>query len=249
MLLGYEFTIPSGLVPFHPAGLWFVPVYVLLYLISPILNQLITSKYIHKSAIVLLLTFSLLAYFGGGYQGYSILNFILLYLIGRWLKLYPIEVTMKKILVILVTSVVFTFIANVIAVNCGMAISSKFFWAYCSPWIILSSVSLLLIFSKIELHYSKFITFLASGSFSVYLLHENSLINGMIYGRPLRYIESVVTCDIAFVFIAIGYAFALFLMIATFDVLRRAFQDLFFKICEKINVYNRLSEEITKVFK
>lgn len=66
LCLGYQFVIPSGLVPFHPEGLWFVPVYVMLYLISPILNQLITSKYVHKSAICVLVSVSLLMYFGGG---------------------------------------------------------------------------------------------------------------------------------------------------------------------------------------
>lgn len=176
------------------------------------------------------------------------MNFILLYLIGRWLKLYPVEVTMKKLLLVLFLSVAFTFAANVVGVQFGMDIKSKYFWAYCSPWILLSSITMLLIFSKVELHNSKLITFLASGSFSVYLLHENSLINGMVYGRPLKYIESMVNCDIAFVFIAIGYAVLLFLLIATFDILRRALQDLFFKICEKINFYNRINEEITKVF-
>ena len=66
LLIGYQFTIPSGLLPFHPSGLWFIPVYVLLYILSPILNQLVQSKILHKFAMASVIILSLSAYFMGG---------------------------------------------------------------------------------------------------------------------------------------------------------------------------------------
>lgn len=180
-LLDYNFKIPSGLLPFHPSGLWFIPIYVLLYLLSPILNQLILSKTLHKYCILCFVIFQFAGYYGMGYEGYNITNFILLYLIGRWLKLYPIVITTKRITCYLFLSLIYTVLINVIGVNQGMPISTKFFWAYCSPQILLSSSLIFLFFTKIKIQQTLFMKVMASGSLSVYLVHENSLINKYIY--------------------------------------------------------------------
>ena len=69
LFFDYQFTIPSGLLPFNPQGLWFVPVYALLYIISPLLNQLIESRLLHKCSIVFLASYSFAMYYatlGGG---------------------------------------------------------------------------------------------------------------------------------------------------------------------------------------
>lgn len=65
LFFGYNFTIPSGLLPFNPEGLWFVPVYTFLYLISPLLNQVIESKVLHKYTVLILLSGSFIMYYGG----------------------------------------------------------------------------------------------------------------------------------------------------------------------------------------
>lgn len=96
IFMGYTFVFPSGLIPFKPSGLWFIPQYIMLYLLSPILNQLVASKYLHCRSIVILLIISYIAYFIGKYQGYNVLNFILLYLTGRWLYLYPPDILRKE---------------------------------------------------------------------------------------------------------------------------------------------------------
>lgn len=251
LLFGYQFTIPSGLLPFNPQGLWFVPVYALLYLISPLLNQIIESRFLHKFSIVSIASCSFIIYYaaGGGYQGYSILNFILLYLIGRWIKKYRYNVKTPLLVTLIIVSVLFTFIANMIGVNVGMPIASKFFWAYCSPQILLSSILLLLIFTRFSVKDNSFIRFLSAGSFSVYLVHENSLIHDYIYVKPLRWLESVVCCDIVFILCIFIYVALLYLIIATFDVLRQKLQSVSLDMLEKNAYYKKIADEILNTIK
>lgn len=66
LFFGYKFTIPSGLFPFFPKGLWFVHVYALLYLISPLLNRIIEKNELHKYSIILLLSCSFIMHYKGG---------------------------------------------------------------------------------------------------------------------------------------------------------------------------------------
>ena len=78
---------------------WFITMYFILYLCSPMLNIIINniSKKQHlKIIILLLIIFSILptitiqtSYYNT--NGFSITNFVLLYFIGSYLRLYPIE--------------------------------------------------------------------------------------------------------------------------------------------------------------
>lgn len=177
------------------------------------------------------------------------MNFILLYLIGRWIKKYQFSVETPKLVTLLVASVLFTFIANMIGVNVGMPIATKFFWAYCSPQILLSSILLLILFTRFSVKDNSFIRFLSAGSFSVYLVHENSIIHNDIYVKPLRWLESVVGCDIVFILCIFIYVALLYLIIATFDVLRQKLQSVSLDMLEKNAYYKKIANEILNTIK
>lgn len=89
----------KGLSPFSHGEYWFMSVYLILYLISPILNIVIenSDKKKHKRIIILLfLILSILTTITkqemyNNNCGYSLGNFILLYFIGAYLRKYPIE--------------------------------------------------------------------------------------------------------------------------------------------------------------
>ena len=78
---------------------WFITMYFILYLCSPMLNIVINNinKKQHLKIIILLLlifsllpTFTIQAFYNNA-QGFSITNFVLLYFIGAYLRLYPID--------------------------------------------------------------------------------------------------------------------------------------------------------------
>lgn len=149
----------------------------------------------------------------------------------------------------LCVAVVVTFIANMIGVHTGMRIDTKFFWAYCSPQILISSVLLLLLFTRFSIKDNSFIKFLAAGSFSVYLVHENSLIHDYIYIKPLRWLESFLSYDIIFILTGLLYVALLYMFIAAFDLLRQKLQSVFLDMLERNSYYRKISNEILNTIK
>jgi len=79
---------------------WFIPAYLGLYLISPVLNQYAEHEDVRRFGWYLLIFFALQTFFDLGYRGwsifgrgifnngYSILSFAALYLLGRYLRLH-----------------------------------------------------------------------------------------------------------------------------------------------------------------
>lgn len=186
---------------------------------------------------------------GGKYEGYSIMNFVLLYLLGRLYKLHPTIVSTKTICYLLFFSVCLTFVLNIIGINLfGMKISTKYFWAYCSPWILATSSMILILFSRLKIGECKLITYLASSSLSVYLLHENSLINSYTYIKPLRYLETKIDNDFIFVLSLFCYACLLYLLVSFIDILRQNVQTFILNSFEKNKYYSIVNGKILKIF-
>lgn len=103
-------------------------------------------------------------------DGYNLFNFILLYLIGRYLKLYPIG-TVKRYYYLLV------FIASS-ACTAILSIGLDRFWGepyravcYNSPFVIIAAVSLFLYFTRISFT-SKAINYLSASCLSIYLFQD-----------------------------------------------------------------------------
>lgn len=159
----------------YSLGGWFVRAYLLLYLLSPILNAYIEKT--ERRSLLYLIGSLLLTVFVWGWggsaeyqKGYSALFFIVLYLIGRYVKLYPCKWSRMKWYVDL--------LAYFVCVLITMAMSLFGVWlsigrlspSYVSPFTILGAVALLLCFSKISF-YSRWVNWIAASSFAVYVLH------------------------------------------------------------------------------
>lgn len=103
-------------------------------------------------------------------DGYNLFNFIMLYLIGRYLRLYwKNDYKAGRDVAVFVSSSAGTaclaLALNYWGRNVYMALS------YNSPFVILSAISMLLLFTK--LHFtSKVVNYLASSSLAIYLFQE-----------------------------------------------------------------------------
>ena len=143
-----------------------------------------------------------------------------------------------------------TAIVNIACVRMGMQqVSSKFFWAYSSPQMLLSSSIILLIFTQLEVKQNKLISFLSAGSLSVYLIHENALVHVWTYVNPLRWLEAQVSSDILFIMAMVLYAIILYIVIASFDMIRQWMQNVFLNLLERVKIYNTISSEVKNIFK
>lgn len=162
------------------ADYWFVYAYIGLFIMAPILNRFIDNE--PPSA----LKFFLLAFFlfefiygwvfdGNGFDaGYSAFSFIGMYCLGRYVRLYPSKMTTRKagwdISAFLLCSLI-TAVLYIVALKVHFDDIQKPF-SYTSPFVILSSLSLLLCFSKFKIQ-SRAINYVAASSFSAYLLHTH----------------------------------------------------------------------------
>ena len=71
---GFSKGYITTLFPFRPSGLWFIPCYMTLYVLSPILNQIIKKPRLHICSVLSLLIVSFSMYFGGGILGLVFFN-------------------------------------------------------------------------------------------------------------------------------------------------------------------------------
>lgn len=178
-----------GLVPFSLHNLdvtffvrsWFIQAYAGLYILTPALNLLIErSQRKHLQVLIgLLLLEFVYDFLSTGdmlfNSGYSIIHFVLLYLIARYIKLHGIPHFIQKyslviffIVCLLVSIVQFVGIRHSVTYVFRLGI-------YSSPVIIFAAICLLLTFAKFNFQH-RIINKIATASFAVYLIHTNPFI-------------------------------------------------------------------------
>lgn len=186
---------------------WFFTNYLLLVIVAPILNIIIQNVSKQKYEIILLVgivVFSVLPtinIFGdpfGTNKGFSIIWFVMLYLIAAYVRIYPLPRVKYRLLYSVTTIVLFIaitschYIASVFPY--AMAISNLLL-TYNSILVVVASVSIFVTAvtsgSKKEKQYKidYIIAKIASLSFGVYLLHEHPQIRDILWNEWVRLMD------------------------------------------------------------
>lgn len=160
-------------------GYWFVMAYLGMYILSPVLNAFAENASKRQFEIFLLAFYIFQCYYCWGwsmvnyFEGYSIVFFSGLYLTARYVRLYPVKLLYKRPVSIYVFS---TLAVSVVAYFGLSRIGSPIrMWRYDNPIVILSSISILIAFTKIKFT-SKAVNKLAQSCFAVYIIHFNPLV-------------------------------------------------------------------------
>lgn len=162
----------------------FAATFFLLYLLIPfvniLINQLNKKQYIILLSI-LLFYFTIISTFSYSNNTFNEITwYIVVYMIGAFLKTYPIKYNNTKILWI-VASIV-CIILSIISII-GIDIINYKFYTHFDPYYFLAShkllavlmaISLFMLFKNIKIRYSKTINMIASTTFGVLLIHANS---------------------------------------------------------------------------
>ena len=151
---------------------YFIQCYFMLMILSPVLNAFI-EKYGKRCFKWVLLFFVLEFWFScimeveelGYNRGYSVIHFILMYMIARCIRLY--EDCIKKInqgvwILGYLLSTIFIIICFVADI--------RWCWDYSNPIVVFSSVCSFLPFLY-KTYYNRFINWVASGTLAVYIIH------------------------------------------------------------------------------
>lgn len=178
----------ESVMVFTHTDLWYVPAYLILYLVSPMLNAAVESLTLKRFTVWL----SLFAGFnvwggwlwGGNFNptGYTPIQLIMMYLIGRYLYRLFSEHNFDngKLRVASAAGyIVMTAATSIIA----LWMSPLKVYAYNAPWVLVASVCIFVFFTTLRFS-SKAVNNLAKGAFAAYLIHKNPLVWGNAM-RPL----------------------------------------------------------------
>ncbi len=201
---------------------WYVVLFIALYYLSPFINvtlSRISTKSIVTLNFMLLLLFaieptivrllekligrtinglSMIGMYGNQY-GYTIVNFVVLYIIGATIRLVPLSNTAH-----IERAFVAVFLLNIVLFVCeyNTCFSPYIMMDYCNPLIIAQAISFFLLVKNIKCR-SKVVSYIARGCFPVYLLHATFLELfpiDRIAGKSLFYVivNSIGTCILIF---------------------------------------------------
>lgn len=186
---------------------WFIKMYLVTYVLSDFINKFINRLTRGEFKSFLMLSFILLSVipFITGYKvvwndGFTFLNFIYLYMIGAYLRMYPLKETYHfkrmskngyRLLLIMsfVSLALINYLINHVALEMnGMSnIFSEFssrvgasYFDYATPFVMIGTILYFEFFKTLDFN-NKFINKVATYTFGVYLIHDNELVRNNIY--------------------------------------------------------------------
>lgn len=199
---------------------WFVKSYLLLYLLSPVLNTFTKHTTKNHFQLTLISFYVFQSIFGWATyavnffeEGYSTISFIGLYLTARYTRLHSPQWSQyqpKTDFMIILFIILSTSIISFVTTSLGINIIWIKMYSYVNPIIIFESLLLVVFFSKIHFH-SKIINWIATSAFAVYLLHCNVHVFRPYYVKYSQYIfHNYSGID----YLAISFIFMLIIFIA-----------------------------------
>ncbi len=198
--------------PFDFSNYWFIKIYLVLYCLSPFINKFIKSinrKTFRNLLIVLFIFCSVLVTLTNqqiftNSSGYSLVQFVFMYLVGAYLreyiindeikeKMYKNKVELIKNIFISISIFILCFIANYVLFRVGNFLMSKdgfiylvgnriksVFMNYDNPLVIIGSVGFFMFFALLKFK-NRFINILSAVVFPVYLIHETAVFRPTLY--------------------------------------------------------------------
>ena len=192
---------------------YFVILFIALYFISPYINMVMKSLSNKERVTMVLLCFVLFSVwptlsdiigdlrgkpflglssiaYQGSLSGYSIVNFVLLYIIGAYLRMNNLKFS-KTLSIYLLMIVVITILAKW-NYNRANGALDMWAWSYCNPLVIIESVSVFLLFVSFDFK-SRAVNNMAKAAYTCYLLHGFLL--------PYLNIGSIVSKGVSYYFL------------------------------------------------
>ena len=227
---------------------WFVTAYVLLLLVSPILNLAIKnmSEKLHLTiCIALTCLLVLFPYFNMLVINEaidvpltnSIVWFIALYFIGAYIGLHVAELSSTskaKLVLLLLTSIIFQIVYTII-------VDTRESWADRAIGNTSIAIILLLFFKDLKFR-NKFVNSVAVTTFGVYLIHENPYIRGWWWNFLVNTFSNFIK---NYVLLALTLTLITFILFSIIDYIRlktihRLTQNLLNKIDKKIETHTNI---------
>lgn len=167
---------------FHEGGCWFIIIYIVLYTLTPFINIII--KNINKKQFLFLIAiniifFSIYPTFLSNTtvkdNGYGIINFIMLYLIGAYIARYK-----KNDKKIAMYALLYIAMQSITLLDSIKDFTENSAFSYNNIFNIIGSISLFMVFSKLKFE-SNIVNYISKHTLGIYIYHVNAFINVAIW--------------------------------------------------------------------
>lgn len=250
-ILGMPFSLRSFVMNFIPNN-WYITLYVVLVLLSPFINKLLNHLNRKSSLVLVGLMFAVFSVWPtmldvangilgvdvSGMQtitmtssgfGYSIVNFVMLYVIGAVLSKFDLlkhHLKWDILAYLLFTCLIFLQQLKLCAA-----------WSYANPFVILSCISFFNIFRKIHVK-SNVINRFAQASLGVFLIHTKYMVS--TYAWSLSGIQSACQGHVVGLLIHMFLCCAItYILCSIFDMACRWITNPVSNLLNKIVILNK----------
>lgn len=187
-----EFTLYNlfvSIFPFFAGYRWFVESYLILILFSPFINIVLNSLNKSNFRILLIIQISIFSvWYSIGFSapllddGYGIINYITLYLIGAYLRLFVFEkikcqrrIKWKYLSIYILVSIL-TFVLSYFTNPFGYAFITN----------IIAAMAIFVFFCSIDIGSKRVINKIGNSAFDVYFIHSDINTSNLLIGKLLK---------------------------------------------------------------
>lgn len=181
-----EFNIANTIKSFFPITFslyWFMTSYILLYIFSPFINNLITNlktrEFLKLIIVLIIISYIIPTLTTSNFQLSELIVFITLYLIGGFIKLHEdgIIISKQKTILYFVISYILIFITQIILEIVAskyiiVADIINYFAGLDKITVLICSTSLFMYFKNLKIQ-NNIINKIAETSLGIYLIHDN----------------------------------------------------------------------------
>ncbi|HSD06485.1 acyltransferase [Flavobacterium sp.] len=248
------FSLKNFIKSIIPYQWWFIPVYLCLYLLSPLINIPLKTESA-KTKLFFIIILLVISFVVGHFvpslsDGKNPLNFVLIYYLGNFLRT---EVKLpswnvKKLFYLYLICNVLLFVAiffSTLYIPKIAHIIIQFFYPYNSAGIMINSILFFLIFTKLKFN-SRVINWLSSSSLAVYLLHENNYIIPYL-SSCIDQLQNSTTNSVVFISILFVFAIIIFIVAVLIDKVISPLFDILFNFVINSKLFAKLNNKVQDV--
>lgn len=178
----WEWIIKPFSAPVSGGG-WFVDIYILLMIVSPLINILLANlnekEYKRGLFAILILDcgYGWLLNMHFDAYGYSLFHFVVLYYLGYGVHYFKILDKCNHFAALL-CSISVTIIMSLFALSIKIPVSLS---SYCCPLVMFSSICIFKLFESLKIKNNVLVNTFASSMFAVYLIHDAGNVSKYFY--------------------------------------------------------------------
>ena len=191
---GFKAALYS-LMPITKTQWWFASTYFVMYLIHPYINILLHSfnrEEYKKFLITIFIYWSIIPMLtNSSFQANSLINFICLYSLAGYIRLWADDYGSKKFILIGACLIILNYISIIAFDIIGLKINlfargATYMTGMMRPFTICAALCLLIGFKHLNIKHSKIINTLAAATFGVYLIHDNNFVRPFLWHEVFK---------------------------------------------------------------